>query len=149
MPSLPPPDDWDFTIHNLRLVVDERALDAAEDRLAVVTQMLYEGTVELARYEHGVWQVLGVWPAFQLSCGGVACVTDEGKPVPPDTRAHALFAPQPVRAARTRVTFPGPAYIFVDGMDRGSDLLVPVWSKRSPFLLSTARHVKPEVPGDV
>ena len=148
MPHVTPPDDWDFTIHDVRLCIDESkglTFDQVKD-------LLYTGVVLLEWYEHGVWSALAQWPAFMLGTGGLGVLS---KPVPPPApdgegtsyrSLHALSAPQPVRAARTRITFPASAYIVLDGIDRGSDLLYPVWSKVSPFIISTARNVTPECP---
>lgn len=149
--SLRPPEDWDFTIHDVRLVVDEARLPAG-DRVAIITRMLYENLVTLEWYEGGTWQLIRRWPAYELPSGGLGMNATEDRAVRAVAdarifRPRALPAPQPVRAARTRVTFPGPAYIVCDGMDRGNDgVMFPVWSRHSPFILSTARNVEPEVP---
>lgn len=143
--SLKPPDDWDFTIRDVRLTVDEAQLPAA-GRVEAVRRMLYEGTVTVEWYEGGAWSQLFIWPAYMLPCGGLR-LQPSGEVAPaPDWRIRGTIvdAPQRVRAARTRVTFPDGAYLMVDGTDRGSEVVFPVWSKRSPFVLSTARGVPSE-----
>lgn len=139
--SLTAPDDWDCEVFAVRLFIDpDVGFDSAK-------RLLYENEVKLEWHEGGKWQAIGVWPAWSLPCG--TGIRIDGAPEAPTDgfgiHAGRFSPPLRVRAARTRLWFPEPAWGFVDLMARGTDLMFPCYARVPGTVISECLNVPSEV----
>lgn len=141
MPIMKPPDDWDCELHGLRLYRDELVGRDFEE----IKRDLYEGEVRVEWWEGGAWQDLYRLPAWSVPAGIGIRVTG-AETVSPQLPDKVIREPQPVRAARTRVWFPEGWWLFMDTMARGSNFMLPVYTKKPGTVLSECLEIPRECP---
>jgi hypothetical protein len=142
MPTLTPPDDWDCEVLLVRLYVGhDIGLDS-------VKRLLYENEVKLEWHEGGAWSAIGVWPAWSLPCG--TGVRIDGTPETPTDglggHAGRFDPPQRVRAGRTRLWFPEPAWGFIDVRAKGMpDWVFPCYTEIPGTVITECFNAPSEV----